>query len=138
MPRRVDDRQVTFNAYRVADAMTEGVIHCRPTTSLREVARIMTRERVHAVYVVDDGGFWSVVSDADLVAASLGDVDKITAQTAAVTPLLTIHSDESLTHAAELLAEHSASHLAVLDPVTKQPCGVLSTLDIARVVADAA
>ena len=129
---------MTFTSSRVADAMTESVISCPPETPLREVAGLMTREQVHAVYVVDALGFWGIVSDADLVAAALGDVDHVTAEAAAVTPLLTIQSNESLTHAARLLAEHGSSHLAVLDPVTRRPCGVLSTLDIARVLADCA
>jgi CBS domain-containing protein len=33
------------------------------------------------------------------------------------------------------MAEHETSHLVVVDPSTDRPVGVLSTLDVARVVA---
>jgi CBS domain-containing protein len=133
----------TFAGSRVADAMTSGLISCPPETPLRIVARIMARERVHAVYVFDYGAeddetveLWGIVSDVDLVAAARGDLDELTAHDSSVTPLLTIASDEPLDRAAQLLAEHGVTHLAVLDPVTCRPCGVLSTLDVARVIAE--
>jgi CBS domain-containing protein len=34
------------------------------------------------------------------------------------------------------MAESGTAHLAVTDPLTGAPVGVLSTLDIARVIAD--
>jgi CBS domain-containing protein len=133
----------TFAGSRVSDAMTTGLISCPPETPLRVVARIMARERVHAVYVFDYGAeddetveLWGIVSDIDLVAAARGDLDDQTARDSSVTPLLKISSDEPLDRAAQLLAEHGVTHLAVLDPTSKRPCGVLSTLDVARVIAN--
>ena len=128
-------------AMRVGDAMTLGVISCRPDTPLREVAAIMARERVHAVYVfVPDGAdaeprLWGLVSDLDLVAAGRGDIDALTAHEASVTPLVTVRRDDSLDRASQLLAENGVSHLAVVDPISRLPVGVLSTLDVARVLA---
>lgn len=122
--------------------MTSGLISCPPDTPLRVVAQIMARKRVHAVYVFDYGSeddetveLWGIVSDVDLVAAARGDFDELTARDSSVTPLLTIESDDRLDRAAQMLAENGVSHLAVLDPLTGRPCGVLSTLDIARVIA---
>jgi len=129
---------------RVAEAMTTGVISCPPETPLRKVAKIMARERVHAIYVFDYGEeddetvqLWGLVSDLDLVAAGRGDIDELTARDASVTPLVSARSDESLSRAVQLLTENGVSHLAVIDPYTRRPVGVLSTLDIARVLADA-
>jgi CBS domain-containing protein len=128
----------------VADAMNRGVISCPPETGLRTVARMMTRERVHAIYVFDYGSeddetveLWGLVSDLDLVAAARGDMERLTAHDAAVTPLVTVCSDDSLDRAAQLLAENGVSHLAVLDPASQRPVGVLSTLDVARMIASA-
>jgi CBS domain-containing protein len=122
--------------------MTSGLISCPPETPLRVVAQIMAREHVHAVYVFDYGAeddetieLWGIVSDLDLVAAALGDLDDLTARDSSITPLLTISSDERLERAAQLLAEHGVTHLAVVDPLTHRPCGVLSTLDVAGVIA---
>lgn len=132
----------SLRTFRVTDAMTTGLISCPPDTPLRTVARLMTRERVHAIYVFDYGQeddetveLWGLVSDLDLVAAARGDVDLFTARDATVTPLVTARSDDTLDRAAQLLAESGVSHLAVLDTYSERPIGVLSTLDIARVVA---
>lgn len=129
----------------VADAMTTGLISCPPETPLRKVAEIMARHRVHAIYVFDYGveddetvELWGLVSDLDLVAAGRGEIDELAASDASVTPLVTVRSNDTLDHAAQLLAENGVSHLAVLDPSTRRPVGVLSTLDVARVIAGAA
>jgi CBS domain-containing protein len=44
---------------------------------------------------------------------------------------------EPLGRAVQLMTEHGVSHLVVIDRGSSRPLGVLSTLDIARVVADA-
>ena len=131
-----------LQAARVSDAMTTGVISCTPETSLRAVARTMMEHRVHAVYVFDYGHeddesvqLWGVVSDLDLIAAAQGPLDELTAGEATVTPLVTVRADDRLARAAQLMAENGVSHLAVIDPLTRRPAGVLSTLDIARVIA---
>jgi CBS domain-containing protein len=98
---------------------------------------------VHAVYVFDYGfeddetsQLWGLVSDIDLVAAARADIDERTAGDSAVTPLVSVRSDESLDRAAQLMAENGVSHLAVIDPTTRRPVAVLSSLDIACVVAE--
>ena len=133
---------VPFESARVADAMSPGVISCPPETPLRVVARMMATFNVHCVFVFEhpdavegDGLLWGVVSDLDLVAAARRDVDEQTARVSAVTPLVTVPTDASLERAAELMARHGISHLAVIDPATKRPVGVVSTLDLARSIA---
>jgi len=128
-----------FATANVSDAMTAGLISCTSETSLRAVARLMTRHRVHAVYVFDYGHeddettqLWGLVSDLDIVAAARK-IDERTAGESAVTPLVTVSSDDRLEWAAQLMAERGVSHLAVLDPRTRRPVGVLSTLDVARI-----
>jgi CBS domain-containing protein len=59
----------------------------------------------------------------------------MTAGDSSVTPLQTVISDEPVARAADLITTSGVSHLAVLDPVTQRPVGVLSTLDIVRLVA---
>jgi CBS domain-containing protein len=132
----------SLNTIRVSEAMTAGVIRCTPHTPLRQVARIMAEAHVHAVYVFDYGNeddvtqeLWGIVSDLDLVAAARGDFDARTAADASVTPLIDVRSDESLDRAAQLMSEYGVSHLAVLDPGTRAPVGVLSTLDLARALS---
>lgn len=126
----------------VADAMTRGVISCAPATPLTSVARLMAEHAVHAIYVFDYGAeddetvaLWGIVSDLDVVAAAAAGRDGSTAGESAVAPLVTIWSSDPLADAARRMAETGVSHLAVLDPVTRRPCGVVSTLDIVRYVA---
>jgi len=132
-----------LTATRVEDVMTTGVISCTPETPLRRVAAIMADRHVHSVYVFDYGEeddetteLWGLVSDLDLVAAGRKDIDLHTARDSSVTPLVCVRGDDSLDRAAQLMAEYSVSHLAVVDPTTRRPVGVLSTLDVARVLAD--
>lgn len=132
----------SFADARVADAMTTGMISCTPHTPLRGVAKMMATRCVHAVYVFDYGSeddetvqLWGLVSDLDVVAALRAGLDERTAGEAAVTPLVMVRSDDSLDRAAQLMAENGTSHLAVTDPATGRPAGVISSLDIARLVA---
>jgi len=134
--------QQTLGAATVADAMTSGVIRCCPGTPLRKVARLMAEHNVHGIYVFDYGeeddetvALWGLVSDFDVVAAVEGDVDRLTARHSAVSPPLTIESSEPLAAAARLMSETGVSHLAVVDPDTGRPAGVISTLDVVRFVA---
>jgi len=126
----------------VSDVMTTGVINCTPDTPLPVVAALMAKHRVHAIYVFDYGAeadesveLWGLVSDLDLVAAAYGPIEERTAGETAVTPLLFVKQDETVARAAQLMIENSVSHLAVVDSRTSRPIGVLSSLDVARLVA---
>ena len=142
VPHHEQPLPVPFETATVADAMSPGVISCPPETPLRVVARMMSTFSVHSVFVFEhqdeddeDMQLWGVVSDLDLVAAGRLDVDARTAGGSAVTPLVSVCSTEPLATAAQLMAESGVSHLAVTDPETKRPVGVISTLDIARSIA---
>jgi CBS domain-containing protein len=141
-PHGPQDPPVPFDAATCGDAMSRGVISCPPETPLRVVARMMATFGIHAVYVFehqeeDDEAprLWALVSDLDLVAATQLDLDSVTAGSTAVTPLVSVRADRPISDAAELMAQHGIAHLAVTDPDTRRPVGVISTLDIARAVA---
>ena len=128
---------------RVAEAMHPGTITCPPETPLADVARMMAAYSIHCVVVLADvdeadfeGRLWGVVSDLDLVeAAATADLEERTAGGTAASPLVTVPPDESLERAAQLMAENETAHLVVVDPASDRPVGVLSTLDVARVLA---
>lgn len=126
-----------FDKATVVDAMRVGVVSCGPDTPLREVARIMTTHRMHSVVVskLEGDGPWGIVSDADIAAAAGEDVDVRTACDVACTELVTVAADEPLARAAQLMAEHEVGHLVVVQPQSDHPVGVLSTLDVAGVLA---
>ncbi len=130
----------------VADAMHPGVVTCPLETPLPTVARMMATYRIHAVIVFSeesddlaDAELWGVVSDLDLVkAASVTELADRTAGGTAVTPVVTVERDDSLGRAAQLMSEHEITHLVVVDPELTRPIGVLSTLDLARAIAETA
>jgi CBS domain-containing protein len=124
----------------VAEAMHPGVVTCQVETPLSKVAQMMVGHRIHCVVVnsSDEHGppLWGVVSDLDLVAAIAGGEDDEIAGKVAATPAVTIGMREPLARAAQLMAEHAVTHLVVVDPRSLRPVGVLSTLDVARTLAD--
>lgn len=133
-----------LGSLRVVDAMHPGLISCSPDTPLRAVARMMATYRVHAILVsahgeeeLAGGAVWGIVSDVDLLRASQGaDVDERASRAVAATPVLTVTTGEDLGRAAQLMVEHEVSHVVVVEPRSARPVGVLSTLDIARALAE--
>lgn len=123
----------------VGDAMSLGVISCPADTPLRVVAQMMATHGVHAIFVLESDDEarhrWAVVSDLDLAAATQLDLDALTAGQTAVTPLVSVAAEASIAEAGSLMAQYGIAHLAVTEPGSNQPIGVISTLDIARVVA---
>jgi CBS domain-containing protein len=101
---------------------------------------MMATHGVHAIFVFEhsddeDPQLWAVVSDLDLVAATRLDLDTLTAGATAVTPLVSVATDCPISEAGSLMAQYGIAHLAVTDPVSRRPIGVISTLDIARAIA---
>jgi len=140
---KIEGVNVALAATPVAQAMHPGTITCPPETPLADVARMMAAYGIHCVVVFADvdeadfeGRLWGVVSDLDLVeAAAAADLEERTAGGTAASPLVTVPPDESLERAAQLMAEHETSHLVVVELTSDRPVGVISTLDVARVLA---
>ena len=139
---REDELPVPVETATVGAAMSHGVISCSPETPLRIVARMMATYGVHAIFVFehvdeydDPPRLWAVVSDLDLVAATRLDVDTLTAGVTSVTPLVSVAADSSIGEAGSLMAQYGIAHLAVTDPDSCRPIGVISSLDIARAIA---
>jgi CBS domain-containing protein len=129
-----------FHRARVHDAMRAGVFTCPPDTPLRDVARMMATYRIHCVVVSEleaEGGgrAWGVIADMDLVAAAGPNSGDTPVREVANTELLTVPADETLERASQLMTEHEVSHLVVIQPQSGHPVGVLSSLDVAGVLA---
>jgi crotonyl-CoA carboxylase/reductase len=136
--RAVTSGAIGLEETRVRDAMHEGVLSCSADTPLSAVAELMAGRGVHCVVVTeaDDLGVWGVISDLDLVAAAgVRDLDAQSAGGSAATPALAIRPDDTLRRAAQMMTEHAVAHLLVVDQ-SGRPVGVLSTLDVARVLAE--
>ena len=125
----------------VSDAMHPGILSCEPDASLAEVAKVMATHHVHCVAVVgisheDPECFvWGIVSDQDLVRAGIADDAGETARALAKQPVVIVEPAMRLSDAAREMLARGGSHAVVADPVAQRPIGVLSTLDIAGVLA---
>jgi CBS domain-containing protein len=133
-------RDLRIGELRVSAAMHAGVHTCDREASLSEVAATMARELIHCVVVESGSGEsgppWGIVSDLDLVAAAMvRDLDEQTAGGSAATPVVMVAPHETLERAAQLMTEHGSSHLIVVEPQQQLPIGVLSTIDIAALLA---
>jgi CBS domain-containing protein len=122
----------------VKDAMRPEVLTCPPDASLRDVARTMASEHVHAVVVAGGGTGdrgWGIVSDMDVLRATREDIDERTASWAAASEFLSVSPEEALERAVQMMVEHDVTHLVVIDPAAGKAVGVLSTLDVAGLLA---
>jgi CBS domain-containing protein len=126
----------SYEHARVEDAMRTGVITCPPDATLETVARIMAGEHVHAVVVTGLEGDrpWGVVTDRDLLAAAPDARDR-PASWCAASDVVTVPPGERLERAVELMQEHGVTHLLVGDPKAGPPIGVVSSLDVAGIIA---
>jgi CBS domain-containing protein len=70
-----------------------------------------------------------------MAAAAADRIDEPTAGAVAGTSVPCIGSRDPLTRAAQLMAEHDVSHLLVVGDADGHPEGVLSSLDVAMVLA---
>jgi CBS domain-containing protein len=120
--------------------MHAGVVTCAPETLLRDVARMMVDHRIHCIALADRSSAgvpdWGIVSDLDVVAAAAaGGIEGRTAGDLAASEAVVISDDATLDRAAQLMSEHHASHLVVVGAASGRPVGVLSTLDVAGLLA---
>ncbi len=131
----------TLGNARVADAMHPGVLVCDPDDTLVDVARLIATHHIHCLAVMGVGHertgerlVWTVVSDVDVVRAGLaGGNPPISA--IGSHPVMTIEPDTPLREAAEQMLARDITHALVVEPSRQRPVGVLSTLDIAGVIA---
>jgi CBS domain-containing protein len=127
-----------LEAFTVREAMHEGVLSCPADAPLSAVAELMAGKGVHCIVVTDadDTSVWGVISDLDLVAAAgVRDLEAQSAGASAASVALAIRPDETLQRAAQMMTEHATAHLLVVDRGSGRPVGVLSTLDVARLLA---
>jgi CBS domain-containing protein len=126
----------------VSDAMHPGVLSCKADATLTDVARLMATHHVHCVAVMsisrDRAGektVWGIISDLDLLRAGIRIGAHQLAGALALQPVVTVEPTMALRKAGELMLTHGATHVVVIDPELQHPIGILSTLDIASVLA---
>ena len=131
-----------FDHATVGDAMHPGILTCDAEATLIEVARMMSTHHVHCIVVEgisggEQGGspVWGIISDLDLVRAGTGDDAPQTAADVAKQSVVRVPTTAPLREAAELMLSKETSHIVAVNPETRRPVGIVSTLDVAGVLA---
>jgi CBS domain-containing protein len=131
-----------FEHATVADAMHPGILSCDADATLTEVARIMSAHHVHCIVVKgtpedesDESPVWGIISDLDMLRAGIRPDGPETASAIARRPVIRLQTTAPLRDAAELMLTEGTSHIVAVNPGTGHPIGILSTLDIAGVLA---
>jgi CBS domain-containing protein len=119
-----------------ADAMRRGVVTCDPDSRLAAVAATMASNAFHAaVILAPDNPRALVVTDLDLIRAALSSGGEQIAAQIASEPMATIAPSARLEDAVALMAKRDLAHVLVADPAADWPAGVLSSFDIASMLA---
>lgn len=137
---------------KVRDVMTTEVATVRPTTSLKEVARLLARLGISGVPVVDDeGAVLGVVSEADILVKERGPVEEsraffrfrepaepaqraksaaMTAGDGMTSPPIVIGPERPVSAAAKLMLEESVNRLPVV--TDGRLVGIVTRADLVR------
>ena len=126
---------------RVFELRHPGIVTCGSSMPLDALADRMAGCGIHCVVVLPEIGQegvlpeWGVATDLDLVRAAARGRPGLTAGEIATSAVVTVDRDEPMIGAAQLMADHGASHLVVSARGRDRPVGIISTLDVARCLA---
>lgn len=131
----IDTGSNILDRVRVGDCMRAGIFSCDPEASLHELAQTMSSLRVHALLLRATPPQAPVLlSDLDVMAGmALG--GRRRARDLVAGRSVTVSRLRPLRDATQLMVEHGASHLIVIDEANAHPVGVLSTTDILQAYA---
>jgi len=126
----------------VRDLMHRGLLTCRPTATLGQVAVLLNQHHIHALIVSDrDGRAVGIISDYDLLAGewlssdrdSLATMKKLTAGDLMSQPVDSVDADLPLSDAVRELIHKDISRLLVTEK--GKPVGVISLSDFVASIA---
>jgi len=129
----------------VRDLMHTGLITCKPTATLGQVAVLLDQHQVHALVVTDrDGRSNGIITDFDLMAGewlsqdaeSLKVMRSLTAADLMTQPVNSVEADVPGEEAVKILLEKQVSRLLVTD--NGKAVGIISTSDFVASIADKA
>jgi CBS domain-containing protein len=119
---------------KVADVMTQRPRAVTPQTPLNEVAQMMESDDVGAVPLVEGDRLVGIVTDRDIVVRAIAkgkDPKGMPASEVSSRELVTVHPDDDLSDALELMARYQVRRLAVTGE-DERLVGVVSQADVAR------
>lgn len=118
------------------DVMTPNPICCLPTDNVKDVARIMQRENIGPMPVVDNIGsqkLIGIITDRDLAMKIVGEGrDARATQVEAVMTrkVVTCRADDELRIAMKLMSDHQVRRIVIVDKANTVK-GIISQADLA-------
>jgi CBS domain-containing protein len=122
----------------IKEVMSSDVRTCEPNATVVDVAKVMAKEDVGPIPVVEGGRLVGLVTDRDLVVRVLAegkDPETTKVGEVASRELVTVSPDEDLDRALKLLAQHQVRRLPVVEG--DRVVGIVAQADIARLGKDA-
>lgn len=118
---------------RLKEIMSKNVQMVEPTTSLREVARIMDQQSIGMLPVSDNGRLIGTITDRDIVVNAVAkgqDINNMTARHAMSEGVETAYEDDSVDDAARLMGDKQIRRLVVVNS-QKEVTGMVAMADLA-------
>ena len=122
---------------QVRDVMTSNPTTCEPTATLVDAAKVMAREDVGPVPIVEAGKLVGLVTDRDIIIRAVAegrDVTSTTVRDVASKDLVTVTADEDLDRALQLMADNQVRRIPVVEG--DRVVGIVSQADVARAADD--
>lgn len=118
---------------QIKDVMTPNPASCDPQATVVEAAKVMAREDVGPIPVVEGDRLVGLVTDRDLVVRVLAegrDPEGTTVGEVASTDVVAVSPDDDLDQALRLLAEKQVRRLPVVEG--ERLVGIVAQADVAR------
>jgi CBS domain-containing protein len=117
----------------IRDVMTGNPTTCEPTATVVDAAKVMAREDIGPVPIVEGGKLVGLVTDRDIIVRAVAegrDVKSTTVRDVASRDLVTVNPDEDLDRALQLMAKHQVRRIPVVEG--DRIVGIVSQADVAR------
>ena len=122
----------------IKEVMTSQVKTCEPDTTVIEAAKVMAKEDVGPVPIVEQGRLTGIVTDRDIVVRVVAegrDPSSTTVGEIASRDLVTVSPDDDLDAALKQLAQSQVRRIPVVEG--DRLVGIVAQADIARLGSDA-
>jgi CBS domain-containing protein len=113
--------------------MTGNPTTCEPSATLVDAAKVMAREDIGPVPIVENGRLVGIVTDRDIIVRAVAegrDVTSTTVKDVASKDLVTVTPDEDLDQALKLMGQRQVRRIPVVEG--DQVVGIVSQADVAR------
>lgn len=125
-----------MNTKKCRDIMTEDLVFCTPGDAVSEVAKLMKREDIGPVLIVDNKQsktLVGIVTDRDLALKVVGegrDPKNTKVEDVMTRKLVTCHADDNVENAMKAMAQYQLRRIPVVDENMKL-VGIISQADVA-------